>query len=164
MSRRSCAKCLGCGSVCTGCGRDRPLRRPKWGDASGHSRCPRRPGGVIPCPSHTETLLTCDACGLSVPYHEGTRRHGWKYEHPLDHCPNCVEQIAVALDAVGGLDMRAVGHRAFANLLNGLKRLDLSILTAAEVVRLRLAIEAVAGQLSAARAKARHDRRHPRAL
>jgi len=127
------------------------------GGANAHRNCARRPKGVIECPEHETTMLRCDGCGVRATYYVDsvgtrpghTRQPGWQTILSRDLCPACAVSQAIANDAIGGLDMKAVGKRAFENLLNGLKRLDFSLLTSAEVSQLRLAIEIAAGQLAA---------------
>lgn len=109
----------------------RTRTRSKYGDA--HSRnCKRRPGGVIACPTHTETTLTCDSCGIVAPYYvNAERRDDWAHSGAEDHCPDCTRLLLVAKDAIGSrFDVGALGEAAVKHLIAGLLHLDPSTVPA----------------------------------
>lgn len=170
MTTEYCATCAStAGTVCVTCGKAR-LRRSKYVDP-GHERCKRRPFGVVACRSHTDPTVRCDYCGVTAAQVRTPRSgfetpDGWKasFTYETTHsCLKCSEQIAVARDAVGGLDMGAVGAKAVENLVRGLDRCDVETLTTEQAVKLLIAVRAVEQRMQIKRAREQHEKKHPEA-
>lgn len=124
-----CQGCCGRGYICTKCSQPRARRilKKRWASDYPHQNCPRRPGGIKPCPGlndkpHFDTFLRCDFGGETVP---GSNNPNWGHSQRGHICPVCQQKKEVALDAiVGGLDFEAVGGQAIENLIAGLNRVD----------------------------------------
>lgn len=166
MSYECCERCGGPGFVCATCSKPRSKKKSdRLYDP--HRAC--RPHGLVPCPSHTQPGYRCDTCGVRVEYdwisRVGVRGFvtepaGWRFvdigpDHRGHSCPACSRDREVMQDAIGGLDMKAVGKRALNNLIAALGRIDWGALSQVERVALRIALDDARGVPRAAEDSAR---------
>ena len=117
MTTEYCRTCDGKNGICRSCNRGRNRwHKGKHGSLYPHGYCRAYKKDWAPCPSHLETTIHCDGCGVTVLATDDSRT--WSHGTRQDWCPRCTELRAVALDAAlemaggsGGQDAFLLEHR-----------------------------------------------------